>query len=267
VRVFDDVDEAILTELAAHAGLAMAISQARSAQLNAQRTRQEFTRLALHNLRTPLAVATGSALTLRRRYDDLTEPLREEMFDALIRSLERVERLAEESVLAGAELGGHEQRIEAALPRVLIERSLRSHEDLALQQQVTLVMSGDGTESAQPVRLDQKLLDVVLDNLVSNALKHSPPGGTVTVTWRCDDERLRIDVTDEGPGVPASEQGRIFEGFYRTSATMDAAIPGAGVGLAGTRRLLESLGGTIGVASQPGTGATFWATLPLAPSD
>jgi signal transduction histidine kinase len=112
------------------------------------------------------------------------------------------------------------------------------------------------------VTVDAAIAGHALENLLTNAIKHSVAGDTVVVTCRPGPASVRFDVTDHGPGIPVGEQARIFEGLYRTELSRTSGLPGAGIGLSTVRRLLEGVGGAIGVTSQPGQGATFWFTVP-----
>jgi signal transduction histidine kinase len=106
-----------------------------------------------------------------------------------------------------------------------------------------------------PLRLHQ-----VIENLVSNALKFSPPGGRVKLSVRISDQGQTWEVRDQGPGIPEAEQVRIFERFYRTKAGQ--AKPGTGLGLAIVKHLCRLMGGEVTVDSRPGEGATFRVILP-----
>lgn len=263
---FDEIDEAVLVELAAHAGLAIAIAEARLAQQRADEARVGYSRLALHNLRTPLAVALGGARTLQRHADRLKPAQRDEMLATLTRALERVTALSEESVLTSMQLADHiPEPAEVDVSELL--RSLADRFAEAAEQRDVAVevvadpLAGFGVDDASAV-VDRKLVEVAVENLLSNAVKHAPAGTVVTVTHRREAGKLRVDVTDRGCGIPSEEQHRIFEGFYRTTSTRELGIPGAGVGLASVRRMLTAFGGTVGVSSQPGAGATFWVTIP-----
>jgi two-component system sensor histidine kinase BaeS len=88
-----------------------------------------------------------------------------------------------------------------------------------------------------------------LENLVTNAIKFTPEGGTVTVVARTEDNVVRFEVTDEGPGITADRQAALFTGEGR--------------GLVLVRRLVEGRGGSLGVDSRPGAGSTFWVTFPI----
>ena len=99
----------------------------------------------------------------------------------------------------------------------------------------------------------------MLTNLVDNAIRHG--GSTVEVRLEAGTDRLRISVTDEGPGIPEAERERIFERFHRLPGT---EAPGAGLGLYLARGLVQAMGGSIAVSSPAGSGSTFTVELPLA---
>jgi len=125
---------------------------------------------------------------------------------------------------------------------------------------VTLTLAGSDGDTT--VRCDELRLKQVLVNLVENAIKYSPGGGRVDVRVTDDDDRLRIDVSDEGLGIPPSEQARIFEKFYRLDAEMARGVGGSGLGLYISREIVEQMGGSLSVRSNVGAGSTFSVTLP-----
>lgn len=114
-------------------------------------------------------------------------------------------------------------------------------------------------------RLDREVVGRVLINLLVNAIKYSPPGGMVTVRVTRDEaNRVRVEVIDQGPGVPAEEQARIFEKFAQAAAVARRqAHHSVGLGLTFCKLAVEAHGGRIGIESTPGQGATFWFELPL----
>src|SRR5207302_3692564 len=115
---------------------------------------------------------------------------------------------------------------------------------------------------ALPLKCDPPKLKQVLVNLVENAIKYSPEGGRIEVRIADTPDRLRIDVQDEGLGIPPSEQARIFEKFYRLDAEMARGVGGSGLGLYISREIVEQMGGVLSVRSRRGAGSTFSVTLP-----
>lgn len=115
----------------------------------------------------------------------------------------------------------------------------------------------EGDIRADPARLRQ-----VLDNLISNAVKYSPPGSLVTVDAGKDGTGWRVNVRDQGPGITDQDRRRLFQDFAKLSARPTGGEKSTGLGLAITRRIVEAHGGKIDVDSVPGEGATFWFSLP-----
>ena len=109
------------------------------------------------------------------------------------------------------------------------------------------------------VHADPALLDVVLVNVIENALRYAP-SSPVEVRGRCDDGRVRIEVADHGPGIPAVERVRVFDEFVRVSPAGSA--PGTGIGLTIARAFVDAQGGTIGIGETDGGGTTVVVTLP-----
>jgi len=116
--------------------------------------------------------------------------------------------------------------------------------------------------STRPLRCDSPRLKQVLVNLVENAIKYSPNGGRIQVRIADAPDKVRIQVTDEGLGIPPSEQSRIFEKFYRLDAEMTRGVGGSGLGLYISREIVEQMGGVLSVNSRRGSGSTFTVILP-----
>jgi two-component system phosphate regulon sensor histidine kinase PhoR len=114
-----------------------------------------------------------------------------------------------------------------------------------------------------PVRVDRGKISLVLRNLVANAVKYSPDGGTVVVSAARDGNRIVICVRDEGIGIPEESLQRVFERSYRVGRPEGSAMRGSGLGLAIVRRIVESHGGEVRVESRPGQGSEFFFSLPM----
>jgi signal transduction histidine kinase len=111
---------------------------------------------------------------------------------------------------------------------------------------------------------DRSRIEQVLINLIDNAVKYSPGGGEVSVSTAASAEGVRVEVRDNGIGIPPGEQRSIFEKFYRGSLEGEQVRAGTGLGLYICRELVRRMGGTIGVESDPGSGSTFYFELPRA---
>jgi len=116
-------------------------------------------------------------------------------------------------------------------------------------------------EHLPDVHVDRERVELVLSNLVANALKHTPRGGAVEVSAVEGEGSVRFEVKDTGPGIAPEHHDRIFEKFYRVPG---AASGGVGLGLYLAREIVEAHGGRIGVESAPGLGSRFWFTMPRA---
>lgn len=261
---FDEVDEAVITELAGHAAIAVSLASAREAQERLDATRQALLDVALHNIRTPLTVAKGFLSTIRRHGDRLGEEDRVHAFEAIERAHGRIQELAEGALLAdpARRADGPLREPEEIDVVGLMEELVAAMQDVGGGVLLDVTMAPDA-----PAKFDgdRRLVRELLDNLVSNAVKHSGSGQTVRVTARSEGGSVRFDVTDRGPGIAPEEQGRVFEQFYRTQQSMERAVPGTGLGLWIVRRLAELQGGAVGLTSRTGQGTTFWATFPLQP--
>jgi signal transduction histidine kinase len=220
--------------------------------------RADFVSLVSHELRSPMATVIGSARTLQARWRELS-PEQRESFLALIE--DETSRLAS---LVGDVLDT--SRIEAGtfsytfddvevaeLVRDLVSGIEIGQDQVGLRAQIS--------EALPTVRGDPERLRQVLANIVENAVKYSPAGELVDVLATASNGRVQVAVTDRGPGIPAEDQGLIFEKFGR--AKSGRLVPGTGLGLFIARSIAEAHGGSLDVQSIPDHGATFTLTLPV----
>jgi signal transduction histidine kinase len=219
------------------------------ARLERQREAQvSFLAGVAHDLRNPLQALT---LATSGAGSGQLPPERAQQRLALVeRQVERLGRMVDDLLdMTRIEAGHLELHLEA--------HDLTQH---VLELQVP--------EHPAPVRCDATRLSQVLNNLLSNAIKYSPNGGAVRIRVAPSEDGYRISVTDSGVGIPSSEKESIFEPFRRSSSTR-GVIPGVGLGLAVTRKILAAHGGSLEVESEPGRGSTFYVKLPVTrgPSD
>lgn len=214
-----------------------------------------------HELRTPLTVIRGGLEeTLEGRFGELPEEL-ERQHGALLRNTRSLQALIEQLLdLNRLEAGRLELAPEPGDLVAFLERRVEAFAPLAERLGIALALE---TEMAScPRAFDAEKLEKIVANLLSNALKFTPRGGSVRVRLSGDATAVAIAVADDGPGIPADARERIFERF--TQLDDGVARSGAGIGLALARELAELHGGTIAVDSRPGAGSLFTVRLPLA---
>ena len=220
--------------------------------------RADFVSLVSHELRSPMAAVIGAAATLQGRWRELSADQRD-AFLALIG--DETSRLAE---LIGDVLDT--SRIEAgtftfSFRDVDVGEVVHEVVSAAAVGQDEVRVTADVSGSLPRLRADRERLRQVLQNLVDNAVKYSSTGGEVRVRAQAGDGAVRVDVSDDGPGIPFEDQRLIFEKFGRSSGS--SSKPGTGLGLFIARSIAEAHGGSLEVASTPARGATFTLELPL----
>ena len=232
-----------------------------SAFKNIDRMKDEFISSVSHELRTPLTSIRGS---LDLMVNGVTGELPSEAMSLAViarGNCERLVRLINDVLdIEKMEAGRMELRLQPIALESFLEQSMESMRPFAEQLGVDfrLASSAPGAH----VRVDPDRLAQVMDNLLSNAAKFSPAGGTVRIDLARLDTQLRVSVTDLGPGIPHAFQGRVFEKFARVGTSSARQKGGTGLGLSIARAIVERLGGTIGFSSEPGGETTFRVDLP-----
>jgi signal transduction histidine kinase len=163
--------------------------------------------------------------------------------------------------LAQLEAGGVPLELAANSISDLISDTLESFSELAARQEVAL--QGSVEPGVDPVVLDAQQIGRVLSNLLSNALLHTPAGGTVQIYAFRDTEGVTVEVSDSGLGIDSQDLPHIFERFYRGEKSRSRATGGAGLGLAIAKGIVEAHGGQISAESAPNEGTCFRFVLPV----
>ena len=210
-----------------------------------------------HEIKTPLAVIQNNAELLSR--DGLTEERRRECTDAILHATRRLSDL----VMNMLKLNKLEKQVIQPVPQsydlcAQLCACALQFEDMWDKKDIEFEAD---LEDRAMIRADEGLLELVWTNLLSNAMKFTPAGGTITITERSDGEKRTVCVADTGCGMDAATQARIFDKFYQGDPSH--ATEGNGLGLALVQRILELSGGTITVESAPGKGSAFTVTLPV----
>lgn len=237
-----------------------ALEQARLDAERANLAKSEFLSRMSHELRTPLNAVLGFAQLLEM--DPLSPEQRENLGYILKAGRHLLDLINEVLDIARIEAGRMSVSPESVGLGEIAEEVLALTAPLAAERAVRLRPEMADAE-AHRVLADRQRLKQVLLNLLSNAVKYNKVGGEVILSYRTQDDRVRIQVTDTGPGIPSDKQERLFIPFERLG-TAGGGVEGTGLGLALSKRLTEVMGGTIGVDSEVGRGSTFWIELPLA---
>lgn len=218
---------------------------------------QELVSNVSHEFKTPLNSIIGNIdLVLDDAGADLPPQVAQRLL-VVQRNAERMVALVSDlTATASTALNVHPKRTDLAS---LVETSLGSAQAQAERAHIELRTDVPTPlwAYADPLRIGQ-----ALDNLVSNAIKYSPDGGTVSVSASYSEEWVRLSVSDTGMGMSREDTARIFSRFFRTESAQKAAISGAGLGLSITKMIVEGHGGTITCESGQGKGSTFTLTLP-----
>ncbi|WP_062202675.1 sensor histidine kinase [Demequina salsinemoris] len=227
-----------------------------------EQLRQRMIGDVAHELRTPIATLTGYLEALEDGVAELTP----ETVAMLRAQGARLTRLSEDlSAVSRAEGSGARLSRERRDPADLLRLARATARERAGGAGVSLELAvADGLP---PVMVDPERIAQVLGNLVDNALRHTPSGGTVTLTARPDDAGVAFVVADTGAGIAPEHLPHVFERFYRADTARDRASGGSGVGLAIVSALVAAHGGMVRAESAGlGRGATFTVTLPAAPA-
>jgi signal transduction histidine kinase len=225
-----------------------------------ERARVDFVATASHELRTPLTAIYGGVRTLLGRGDRLNDDQRLRMLRMIEQESTQLSQIVDQ-LLITAQVDDDRLRLkEEPCDVTALCASVLEAADSRKPAKVALAL--DVPEALEPLPCDEALLRQVLVNLVENALKYSPDGGRVGVRVADERDRVRIDVRDEGLGIPPSEQQRVFEKFYRLDPEMARGIGGSGLGLYISRKIVEQMDGSLSVRSAPGVGSTFTVVLP-----
>ncbi len=222
-------------------------------------SRQELIANVSHDLRTPIASLRGYLDTLALKDSVLSKSERDEYLQIAVRQSERLGTLVDE-LFQLTKLDAHEvePRFERFRLAELVQDNVQRFQLKATEQGVDLIAEFD--PDLPPVRADIGLMERALENLIGNALKFTPRGGSVTIELREDPNRLRVRVVDTGCGIAAEDLPHIFDRYYR-SRSGNAVAQGAGLGLAITRRILELHHSQLEIQSTVDVGTTVAFSL------
>lgn len=235
-----------------------------SEQRRLTRMKDEMVATLSHELRTPLTSLHGFAELLANREFPRDVQLR--YLEIIQRETQRLTRLVNGLLELRRAESGREPVDIAAVDTVAIAHEAVERVPAEWRQKRSIVI--DAAPQLPPAAADADALGRVFDNLLSNACKYSGDGARITVAIRSSGDRIACSVADEGIGIDSADMKRIFDVFYRGAAARSLSVSGTGLGLPICKRIVEMLGGRIGVTSAPGVGTTMTVELPrFAPRD
>jgi two-component system, NtrC family, sensor histidine kinase KinB len=222
--------------------------------------REDMTSMIYHDLRSPLANIISSLDVMTALHTEEDNETLNSVLTIARRSTDRIQRLVSSLLdINRLESGQAIVSQKSASPLRLTEEAIEAVHPMADSRHQKLINKVPDTIS--PIWVDVDMIRRVLINLMENASKFTPPEGKIEVGAKCEDQWVEMWVQDNGPGIPAQEQERIFQKFTRLKG--ESTPNGLGIGLAFCRLAIEGHGGKIRVESQPGHGARFIMTLPV----
>jgi PAS domain S-box-containing protein len=235
-------------------------------QREIDRMKTEFVSTVSHELRTPLTSIKGSLHLLLSDPALQLDATQRQLVDISVKNTDRLIRLITNILDISKIEAGH---IQLELSMHHVEEFISAAVDgiVAFAESRGIDIAVDVPPDLPQARVDVDRMVQVVTNLLSNAIKFSPPGSTVTVSVSRKARQLELRVTDRGRGIAAEDMGKLFKKFQQLDGSNVRSVGGTGLGLAICRGIVEEHGGTIGVESQLGQGATFTVSLPLAAAD
>ncbi|GFZ60821.1 PAS domain-containing sensor histidine kinase [Pseudomonas amygdali pv. eriobotryae] len=223
-----------------------------------ERVRSEFVLRASHELRTPVTGMHMAFGLLQERLHFAPETREADLLNTVTEEMQRLMQLINDLLnFSRYQNGLQKLKLAPCSIETLLEEARARFEDKALEQDIVLML--DMQEPMPRLHADQSQLERVLDNLLDNALRHTPQNGLIRLQARRHGERAIISVEDNGEGIAYGQQGRIFEPFVQVGRKKG----GAGLGLALCKEIVQLHGGRMGVYSRPGQGTQFYMALPL----
>jgi len=234
----------------------LAVANERLVHLNNEKN--EFLGMAAHDLKNPLTVIVNSAEMVGMTDDEnKIQKYLDNISVAAIRMRDMITDLLDVNAI---EQGSYTSKVEACDLSALVKRSVEHNHSAAVKKHIEIVT---GFSDGLWAKADPSATLQILDNLISNAVKYSPPMTTVHVHTLPETHYVMVAVRDEGPGISEADQKKLFQKYTRLTARPTGGESSTGLGLAIVKRLAEAMSGTIQCFSAPGGGATFTLRLPV----
>jgi signal transduction histidine kinase len=255
-----------LGRLAARSATAIENAKLYQAVQSANDSKSQFVSIVTHELRIPLTSIKGYTDLIRQGMVGPVNEKQNEFLDVIRNNVGRMTTLISDlSDISRIERGLLKLELGHASLEDTIEETTNSLRQKLDEKSQELII--DIPDNLPQVYTDPNRLVQILTNLVSNAWKYTPEGGSITIRAMHQDDQVKVEVIDDGIGISQEDQTKLFSQFFRSESPAVREQTGWGLGLNVTKRLVEVLSGDIGVVSKPGGGSRFWFTLPTTPLD
>lgn len=227
--------------------------------------RREFVAIVAHDLRAPLTSIYGYLDSLVNKTIPIDSAMGAEAIETAYRNSKNLIKMVKELFeLARLEAKDFQPETAAIDTAEFLRFLVQKHQPMAEQKKIILALDLKADER-ETVSADPLLIERVLSNLIDNAIKYTPEGGTVTVSTEAQPEAVGFAVSDTGEGISEQDMVRLFERFFRTNSPLSQQAGGTGLGLSIVKRILEAHHREIAVSSVAGGGTTFAFSLPITP--
>lgn len=220
-------------------------------------SKDDFISIASHELKTPVTALKGSLYMLQNKRKDLSEEIKVKLVDKSVQSLNRLTVLIDELLDTRRLEKGHLKLDKKPFVLSDLFEQCRANFNHQLTRKITF-----GGDLHERVTADMQQIGQVMVNLINNAIKYAPESDIAIKANKLDEKEMIISVKDDGPGIPEQKRAQLFERYYRADY-QGQKFSGLGLGLYICADIIKNHGGTIGVDSELGQGATFWFTLPF----